>query len=91
MPIITSDTFAKKELVSEGETGFLINLPRNWSGYGCMDEKVLTDFFIKTDLLINNKKIREKMSKNAVKSAKEKFSIKRRNDFLKKIYLDALN
>ena len=90
LPIITSDTFAKKELVTDGKTGFLINKSKNWKGYGDMNKKMLNEFIEKTSLLIDNEKLRKQMSTVARKEVKKKFSIKRRNNKLKKIYIEAL-
>ena len=45
----------------------------------------------KTEKLMNNKKLREKMSRNALKEIKSgRFSIKERNKKLKRIYKESL-
>ncbi len=90
LPVITSNTFAKNELIQEGKTGFLIDKPKTWKDYSCMDEKMLQEFLKKTSELIENKKLREKMSKAARKRAKEFHSIEKRNQKLIKIYQEAL-
>lgn len=90
LPVISTKTFAKDELISENKTGFLIEMPKNWKGYEDMNEKFIQKLVEKTSLLIKNKKLREKMSKNAIKEAKEKFSIEKRNKKLQKIYEEAL-
>lgn len=86
LPIITTNTFAKSELVSEGKTGFLVDLPKDWKGYGDMNKNFINELVNKTSTLIKNKKILKSMSKNTIKEAKEKFSIEFRNNKLKKIY-----
>lgn len=90
LPVITTDTFAKKELVSDGKTGFIIDMPKNWRGYEDMNELFIQSLVEKTSLLINNKLLREKMSKEAIKESKAKFSVVKRNEKLRKIYEDAL-
>jgi glycosyltransferase involved in cell wall biosynthesis len=90
LPIITTNTFAKSELVSEGKTGFLIELPKKWEGYEDMNKDFINGLVKKTSLLIEDKKLREKMSKNAIKESKEKFSIEKRNKKLREIYEEAL-
>jgi glycosyltransferase involved in cell wall biosynthesis len=90
LPIITSNTFTKKELVSNN-TGFLVDLPKSWKDYECMDENMLNDFVDKTEILIKNKGLRDKMSHAAIKEAQEKFSIEKRNEKLRKIYEEAIS
>ncbi len=90
IPVISTNTFAKKELIREGKTGFLIDLPKGWKGYFDMNEEFLKELTEKTSLLIENKQLIEKMSRNAVKEAKEKFSIEKRNEKLRKIYEESL-
>lgn len=92
LPIVSSRTFAKSELVEDGKNGFLVDIPKDfWEfpNYTNLDEKMLNDFIIKTTKLISNNKLREKMGMNARKAAMEKFSIEKRNEKLKKIYSDA--
>ena len=89
LPVVTSNTFAKNELVKDGKTGFLVNIPNKWTGYQCMDEKMLQDFFYKTSKLITNSKLRKEITLASKKSAKNKFSIEKRNKKLRKIYEDA--
>ncbi|MEM4330482.1 MAG: glycosyltransferase family 4 protein [Candidatus Pacearchaeota archaeon] len=91
LPIITTNTFAKRELVTDGKSGFLIDLPSNWKGYHDMNEELLKKFEEKTSLLIENEKLRVRMGKNARKEAEKKFSIDKRNKLLTKIYFDAID
>jgi glycosyltransferase involved in cell wall biosynthesis len=86
LPVITTNTFAKSELVSDGKTGFLIDLPKDWQGYEDMNELFIQSLVEKTSLLIKNKSLRKKMSREAIKEARDKFSIEKRNEKLRKIY-----
>jgi len=93
LPIITVDGFARKDIVDEGKTGFIIprKKPINSNIIGPNEEEIIKKIIKKTSKLIENKKLRENMSKNCKYEVKEgKFSIKKRNQELKKIYLDAL-
>lgn len=90
LPVITTNTFAKKELVSNGKTGFLINMPKSWKGYEDMNEDFINNLVSSTSLLIKDKRLREKMGKNAIKEARDKFSIEKRNEKLRAIYEGSL-
>ncbi|MDP2947310.1 MAG: glycosyltransferase family 4 protein [Nanoarchaeota archaeon] len=93
LPVITSKTFGKTELVSDGKTGFIIDVPKDfWSykNYSNMNEKMLNEFYSKTLTLIKNKGLRRLMSINAKRTANKNFSIKNRNKKLSKIYQSAL-
>lgn len=90
LPIISTNTFAKAELIDDGKTGFLIDLPEDWKGYFGMPEKFIQNLVEKTSLIIENEKLRKSMSKQAIKEAKEKFSIDSRNKKLKEIYEEAM-
>lgn len=80
IPIVTVDGFARKEIVGEGKTGFVIDKGNSVRG---MIEK--------TSKLIENKKLRERMSRNCIKTVTDgRFSIKERNEKMKKIYEEAL-
>jgi len=93
IPVITVDGFAKKEIISEGETGFVINRLEkiNPKIIGPKEKQLINEIIKKADRLIKNKKLREKMSKNSVETIKKgRFSIKERNTKLEKIYEKAL-
>jgi len=93
IPIVTVDGDSRKEIVEEGKTGFVIERPKNFSRerIGKEEEKIIESLSEKTSLLIENKSLLEKMSKNCLKEIKDgKFSIKERNKKLRKIYEDAL-
>ncbi len=94
LPIITTKgktVPVSQEIVNDGVSGFLIE--RKYSNYsknvtGDID---FNDFINKLRLLIEDKKLRERMGKagkNQVVCGK--FSIKKRNERLQKIYEEAL-
>ncbi len=89
LPIVTTNTFAKREIV--GKAGFLVELPKDWKGYKDMNEKLLNDLMEKTEILIKNKELRKKMGEKGRKRVQNGlFSIKRRNEKLRRIYEEAL-
>jgi len=90
IPVVTVDGYARKEVVENGKTGFII--PREGKiNYNILDKKIINKLVEKTSLLIENKKLREKMSKNCIEEIKNgKFSIKERNKKLKRIYEEAV-
>jgi glycosyltransferase involved in cell wall biosynthesis len=93
IPIVTVDGFARKELIEEGKTGFVIKRPDiSWKKKVVLiseEEKVIQELMNKTEEIIKNKKLRENMSLNCLKEIEEgKFSIKERNKKLNKILKD---
>tara|TARA_Y100000310_G_scaffold221576_1_gene223159 strand:+ start:14687 stop:15787 length:1101 start_codon:yes stop_codon:yes gene_type:complete len=93
IPVITVNGFARKELIEDGKTGFVLDFSRDIKRSEFMEEKqeIIDKIVKKTTLLIKNKKLRNKMSKNCIKLIKKgKFSIKERNKKLEKIYEEAL-
>lgn len=95
IPIITVNRFARKEIVEDGKTGFITeNKGIVWKkGFPLVKnkEKIINQLVENCSKLIENKKLREKMSKNCVGLIKNgKFSIKERNKKLKEIYTGAL-
>ncbi|MCH8945300.1 MAG: glycosyltransferase family 4 protein [Nanoarchaeota archaeon] len=91
IPIITSNTFGKKELLKDGKYGFLIDNPKDWEGYEDMNQKMLKEYIKKTEILIKDKKLRERIGKSAKKEVSNgMFSIKNRNNKLRKIYEESL-
>ncbi len=93
IPIITVDGWSRKEIVSEGKTGFVIDRPKKikWNSIGNTESKIIDDMVNKASLLIADKKILKNMSKNCIKEIESgKFSIKKRNKNLIKIYNEAI-
>ena len=94
IPVITVERFAKKEIVGN-DNGFVIpNSISSWKGNFPVFEnrkKLLNEITEKTELLIKNKKLREKISEKCTDIVKRgKFSIKERNKKLNRIYEEAL-
>jgi len=93
VPIITVDNGGcRREIVEDGKNGFVINIG-DWKRLDLakIDEDAVSKICEKTEILINDKKLRDKMSKNGLKEISSgKFSIKKRNEKLKKIYMEAV-
>ncbi len=90
IPVVTVDGLSRKELVQDGKTGFVI-CPKRDIDYNNHDEEIVKELVKKTSLLIEDKKLREKMGKEGRKRVVNgKFSIKERNKKLKRIYMEAL-
>jgi glycosyltransferase involved in cell wall biosynthesis len=91
LPIVTVDSFARREIVQDGKTGFIVERPKSYKDYSCMDEKMLNDLANKTSILIENPALRKKMGQTAMKEVESgKFSINNRNKKLRSIYEEAL-
>ena len=109
LPIIGTTSFTVPELIEDGKNGFLIKSPYSWENYltkDGFDQKKFTEYITKdhpdivkqivdkVSILIDNKKLREKMGKESrrmIEGKNGKFSIERRNNQLKRIYLEALS
>ncbi len=98
---------SKKELINNGANGFLISTPKNFNlgklkfSFGQLvllseaetreNPKIIKELIKKASAMIENKKIRDKMSKNCIETIKNgRFSIMERNKKLKRIYGEAL-
>jgi len=93
IPIITVDGCSRKEIVTEGKTGFVLNRPDEFSWYkiGDVEKEMIDEMVKKTEILIEDKILRKEMSDNCLKEISEgKFSIKERNKKLERIYLEAV-
>jgi len=93
LPIITVDGWSRKEIVSENKTGFLLDRPEDfkWNKIGEKEKVIIKQMIEKASLLIENDVLRKKMSQNCINEIKSgKFSIKKRNKKLKRIYEEAL-
>jgi len=93
LPIITVDGFAREEIIENEKTGFIIKKIRkiDITKIGKNERGIISYMIKKVEELIENQTLREKMSKECIKLIKKgKFSIKRRNKKLKKIYEEAL-
>jgi glycosyltransferase involved in cell wall biosynthesis len=93
VPVITVNGFARKDIIEDKKTGYVVEKPKNLSIWKIEEneEELIQKMVNKTSLLIENKKLREKMSKKCIEAVKSgKFSIKERNKKLKRIYEEAL-
>ena len=105
LPVVAPDIFAMSEIIKEGHNGFLINSKMQWNEYVKFDPQyekfnkdvakyhpeMIKDLVKKLSILIEDKKLRKKMGQNSFKMVESgKFSIKRRNRQLRKIYDEAL-
>lgn len=96
IPVVCVGGHSRKEIITEGKTGFVIKEPLNLNVKSLENledyKEIINKIEEKTELLIKDKKLRENMSKNALKEISDgKFSIKKRNEKLKRIYEDSLN
>lgn len=90
LPIVTVDGYARKEIVRQGKTGFVIPETGQINPYKC-NRVIISEMIKNTEKIINNKKLSEAMSKNCIEEIKEgKFSIKERNKKLRRIYEEAI-
>ncbi|MBR9706715.1 glycosyltransferase family 4 protein [Candidatus Pacearchaeota archaeon] len=92
IPVVSVDNLSRNEVVMDKKTGFLVKKPKVWK-YDTLvgQEKIVNKICEKTEILIKNNKLRTIMSKNSLKEIETgRFSIKQRNEKLKRIYNDAL-
>ncbi|HLC77868.1 MAG TPA: glycosyltransferase family 4 protein [Candidatus Nanoarchaeia archaeon] len=93
IPAITVDGQSRREIINDGETGFVVDKIEKID-YTTLEgqEEIIEKMVEKTSLLIENRKLLEKMSLNAYSNVEHgRFSIKKRNDKLAKIYEEAVN
>ena len=94
LPIITLDAFSRKEIVKDWKNGFVISYDKNISIYkiGKKEKEVVKKIVEKTSILIQSSSLRRKMGRyGRMLVEKGKFSIKKRNESLKRIYEEAIN
>ena len=87
-------TSSVKEIIENEKNGFIIEYRKKDPEYykiNSEERNLINKLFEKIALLIENKKLREKMSMNCLKIIKKgKFSIKERNKKLERVYREAL-
>jgi glycosyltransferase involved in cell wall biosynthesis len=94
LPVITintNGTKSRKEIVENRKTGFIfdVNEKLSFNEIGDTEKKVIKKLVRNVSKLIENKKLREKILKECIKTIKDgKFSIKERNKKLKRIYAE---
>jgi len=97
IPVVTVDGRARKEIIKEGETGFVISKPElTWSELNRLARSnstgIIKEIIEISSKLIKNSRLRNNMSKNCIQIIKKgKFSIDNRNRKLKDIYKIAVN
>ncbi|PJA71265.1 hypothetical protein CO153_02455 [Candidatus Pacearchaeota archaeon CG_4_9_14_3_um_filter_30_11] len=86
LPTVTVDGFARKEIIEEGKIGFVLRRSKDLNPMK-VNPSIVNEIIGKASILIENKAIFRKMSKECLKVIKGgKFSLKVRNEKLKKIY-----
>lgn len=93
LPIISIENDEiRKELITEGKTGLMVKTKLKYDEQDNQKFNALvSDLVKKASLLIEDKKLLEKMSKACIEEIKNgKFSIKERNKKLKRIYEEAI-
>lgn len=93
IPVVTVDGFARKDVIDDGKTGFIVDCPANLKRERITETeiKIIEDLEEGASKLIENKRLLNKMSKNCKEVIKNgKFSIGKRNRSLKKVYQEAL-
>lgn len=91
--INTEGTKSRKEIIENNKTGLIFDVKEKLSfdKIEKNEEEVIKKLVENASKLIENKNLREKMSKNCIKTIKDgKFSVKVRNKKLKIIYEEAL-
>lgn len=93
IPVVTVGGQSRNDVVNDGKNGFVIEEPEKFDlkDLEKLELKIIKEMEKKAESLIKDKKLREKMSKNALKEfTTGKFSIKERNKKLEEIYTEAL-
>ena len=94
LPIITVEGHARKDIITPGKTGFIVNRPINLNAdkLGKSEEQVIQQIVKYASELIENKQLLQKMSQNCYNEVENgKFSLNEKNKKLLKIYKEALN
>ncbi|MCR4284914.1 MAG: glycosyltransferase family 4 protein [archaeon] len=89
IPVVTVDGFARNDMIKDGKTGKIILLNKKMGSQemGSIKSIVIDELVLETSKLIENEKLRTKMSENCLEEVeKGVFSIERRNRKLKRIY-----
>jgi len=104
LPVVGTENMTVPELINDRKNGFLIKSPYSWENYipyGKEKEllrywqrihpEIIEQLVEKLSILIENKKLREKMGKESRRMIEEgRLSIKERNKKLRRIYEEAL-
>jgi glycosyltransferase involved in cell wall biosynthesis len=96
LPVLTINTEytkSRKEIVENGKTGIVFDVEEKvtYDSIGKTEEEIIDKLTKNAEKLILDKKLRATMSKNCLEEIKNgKFSIKKRNEKLKRIYGEAI-
>jgi len=104
LPIVSTTSMTVPEIVKDGKNGFLVKTDLSHENYYTrikdyekrrikIDWNIVNQLVEKLSILIDDKKLREKMGKAGRKMIEDKngkFSIEKRNNELRKIYEDCL-
>jgi glycosyltransferase involved in cell wall biosynthesis len=93
LPVVTVDGFARKDIIENGKTGYVIEKPKEFvfKHNRVIEKEIIEKLVEKASKLIENKNLRKKMSKECIKTVRTgKFSIKERNNRLRRIYEEAI-
>jgi glycosyltransferase involved in cell wall biosynthesis len=103
VPIVTVNTKytkSRKEIIENSKTGLIFDIEDETTEkilkqrrnliIGGKEERIIKKLYENCCKLIENKNLREKMSKNCIEEVSGKFSIKERNEKLRKIYEEAI-
>ena len=95
IPVVCVGGHSRKEIIETGKTGYVVNERENLNVKSLENledyKDIIKEMEKKVELLIKNRKLRERMSNNAIKEIKKgRFSIKERNKKLERIYSEAI-
>ena len=91
LPIVTVNGIARKEIVEENKTGYVIDHQLDKSITKEAEERFVREIISKTNILIHNEALRKEIGKNAYNQISSgKFSISQRNKLMEKIYEETL-
>ncbi len=94
LPVVTINTDQTKtrnEIIKNNENGLIFDVPHQINYYKLTEKEIVNKLVKSLSKLIEDKKLRNKMSKNCIKEISSgKFSLKERNKKLKRIYEEAL-
>ena len=96
LPVVCVKGQSREEIIHDGKMGFVVNsnlgdVVKVEDFENLCHEDILKDVILKAEKLIKNKHMREKMSINCLNEIENgKFSVKKSNEKLERIYREAL-
>lgn len=106
IPLVTTDIFSNSEIVTDNKTGLLIKISKHdffkepnkfkfkndkYIVSKGLDKKLTNGIYKNLKTLIEDNSLRRNMGRNALKNARTKFSIKKRNKIMKAIYEESIS